>query len=359
MNASSKPKVIVAMSGGVDSSVTAALLKEKGYQVIGINLRLWRISDDDSNATADRIESTDSAQRVADILGIQFIEVGAREKFRKLVIKYFIDGYLSGMTPNPCVKCNRWLKWDILFQQAEQFEAEYIATGHYARIQQMQGGTYELLRACDVRKDQSYVLCYLTQNLLSQTILPLGEYCKDEIRDLARQFNLPVAERPDSQDLCFLEDMDYRTFLYRYAPEVVNPGVIKNRNGEIIGQHQGLALYTIGQRKGIGIAAAEPLYVLEKDINRNTLIVGHADELGRTELLATNLNWISGQCPEEPIEIQVKIRYSSPSLHATLLMGKNNSAKIIFEKPLRDITPGQFAVFYDENVVLGGGEIVR
>jgi tRNA-specific 2-thiouridylase len=359
MNRPNKRNAIVAMSGGVDSSVTAALLKEKGYQVYGINLRLWRISDRESDGTVHRIESTDSAQRVADVLGIQFIEVDAREHFRRRVIKYFIDGYLCGRTPSPCVKCNRWLKWDILLKQAENLNVRYLATGHYARVRQIQGEKYELLQAFDAKKDQSYFLSYLTQNHLARTILPLGEYRKVEVRQMARQFNLPVAERPDSQDLCFLEGSDYRSFLERFAPEVANPGMIKNRSGGIIGEHQGLAFYTIGQRKGIGIAAPDPLYVLEKDIKNNTLIVGHAEELGKTELIVTNLNWISGQPPENSREIQVKIRYNAKMMGASLHLEKNNPAKLIFNEALRDITPGQFAVFYDGARVLGGGEILQ
>lgn len=355
---SDRPSVVIGMSGGVDSSVAAALLVEQGYRVTGMMLRLWSQPGMEESNRCCTPDSMAQARRVAAILGIPFYAVDVQEKFRKTVVQSFIDGYSIGMTPNPCLICNRQIRWGHMLQQALAMGADYLATGHYARIQRDYQGNVQLLRAVDPGKDQSYVLSILTQEQLRHTLLPLGNLRKSEVRELARKFSLPVAERADSQDLCFLAGGDYRQFLAHYAGIPSSPGKIINRKGEILGEHQGLSGFTIGQRKGLQIAASEPYYVLEKDIARNILVVGFKHELGRTSLKAGQLNWISGFVPTGNIRIQVKIRYRAEYCWGILHATDNDSAVVTLDHPLRDITPGQQAVFYDGDTVLGGGIIL-
>lgn len=349
-------KVVVAMSGGVDSSVAAALLKRQGFDVTGIMLHLW--SEPGSEA-ANRCCTPDAmaqARKVAAMLDIPFYTLDARELFRKNVVEYFMDGYARGLTPNPCAQCNRTIRWGLLWNAARSMGAGYFATGHYARIYEA-GGQYHLARAVDDSKDQSYILSALTQEQLASTYFPVGEFRKSEVREMARQFGLPVAERADSQDLCFLAGQDYRKFLGRWVPGVNEPGPILDRKGNVLGRHQGLAAYTIGQRKGLGVPSLEALYVLDKDIEHNALVVGTAQELGRNWLKANQVHWINGQPPEEPRSVQAKIRYRAPLVGATLFPLDGESAMLVFEHPLRDITPGQLVVFYRGEEVLGSGII--
>lgn len=345
------------MSGGVDSSVAAALLVEQGYEVIGLMLRLW---SEPGAETTNRCCTPDAmalARRVSAFLGIPFYAVDAQRPFFQTVVRYFNDGYAQGETPNPCLTCNRSIRWDLLFNRALALGAEYMATGHYARLQENNDGRIELLRAKDLTKDQSYILHVLNQTQLSHTIFPIGNFEKTKVRQLARQFDLPVADRADSQDLCFLGSGDYRQFLRRNNPTVQNPGLILNQEGDILGEHQGLAFYTIGQRKGLGINSTTPLYVLDKDLGRNALIIGKFDELGKTSLTARDVNWISGFQPVQPIRAQVKIRYKARDAWAIVSPLANNQVHVQFDEPVRDITPGQAAVFYNECVCLGGGII--
>ena len=352
----SAKKVVVAMSGGVDSSVAAALLKRQGFDVTGIMLRLW--SDPGSEA-ANRCCTPDAmaqARKVAAMLEIPFYTLDARELFRKNVVEYFMDGYARGVTPNPCAECNRTIRWGLLWNAARSMGAEYFATGHYARVY-ARDGHYHLARALDESKDQSYILSVLTQEQLATTCFPVGEFHKSEVREMARQFGLPVAERPDSQDLCFLAGQDYREFLGRWVLGVNEPGPILDRRGNVLGRHQGLAAYTIGQRKGLGVPSLEPLYVLDKDIEHNVLVVGTAQELGRTRLKAIRVHWMDGQAPEGSRQVEAKIRYRAPLVGATLSPLDSESAALVFERPLRDITPGQLVVFYQGQEVLGSGTI--
>lgn len=345
------------MSGGVDSSVAAALLVEQGYEVIGLMLRLW---SEPGAETTNRCCTPDAmalARRVSAFLGIPFYAVDAQRPFFQTVVRYFNDGYAQGETPNPCLTCNRSIRWDLLFNRALALGAEYMATGHYARLQENNDGRIELLRAKDLTKDQSYILHVLNQTQLSHTIFPIGNFEKTKVRQLARQFDLPVADRADSQDLCFLGSGDYRQFLRRNNPTVQYPGLILNQEGDILGEHQGLAFYTIGQRKGLGINSTTPLYVLDKDLGRNALIIGKFDELGKTSLTARDVNWISGFQPVQPIRAQVKIRYKARDAWAIVSPLANNQVHVQFDEPVRDITPGQAAVFYNECVCLGGGII--
>lgn len=357
-NASLDPnRVVVAMSGGVDSSVAAALLKEQGYEVIGVMLRLWSETGVETDNRCCSPDAMAQARRVAAILNIPFYVIDAKEIFYKNVVKYFINGYVQGITPNPCLVCNLQIRWTFLLNYALNLGAYYLATGHYARCHQNEKGQYQLLRAVDYAKDQSYVLHVLDQQRLSHALFPIGEYTKSQVRELARIFRLPVADRPESQDLCFLANGDYRSFLVRNAPQVSQPGLILTRQGQVLGEHRGLAFYTIGQRKGLGVAAPYPLYVLEKDIQRNTLIVGTREELGSRELIATKINWISGEPPSSPLRAQVKIRYKAQEAWATITPLDNLSVHVLFDQPLRDITPGQAAVFYEDEICLGGGII--
>jgi tRNA-uridine 2-sulfurtransferase len=352
-----KKKVVIAMSGGVDSSVAAALLKEQGYDVIGMMLRLWSEPGSEAYNRCCTPDDMALARRIAAQLEVPFYAIDAKDVFRSTVVESFIDGYAQGITPNPCLICNRRIRWDFLLKRALALGADYLATGHYAQIRKAESGKLELLRGVDPQKDQSYVLHVLKQEHLAQTRFPLGAYTKLQIREMARDFGLPVADRTDSQDLCFLGNGDYRDFLVRNAPEVVNPGPIKTRDGVQLGEHQGLAFYTIGQRKGLGIAAAHPLYVLEKASENNTLVVGPLEQLGNDELTTGEVNWVSGEPPQNPVQVSVKIRYKAREVIGFVTPQKDKSSHVKFSEPLRDITPGQAAVFFDGEVCLGGGII--
>src|SRR5436190_9633023 len=308
-------KVAVAMSGGVDSSVAAALLKEQGYDVIGMMLRLWSEPGKDDSNRCCTPDSMAQARRVAAKLEIPFYVIDAKDVFRETVVEYFLSGYARGETPNPCLICNQKIRWTFLLDHALALGAEYMATGHYVRIQNSEG-RMQLLRAVDKNKDQSYVLHVLNQEKLKHALFPVGDYPKPEIRQIAEKYGLPTASRKDSQDLCFLAGEDYRNFLQRNAAEMLKPGELVTRDGELLGSHNGLANYTIGQRKGLGVASAVPLYVLGKNAANNTLIVGTQDELGSRELTAQDVNWLSGSAPREPLRAEVKIRYTAKEAEA-------------------------------------------
>jgi tRNA-specific 2-thiouridylase len=341
----------------VDSSVAAALLLEEGYQVIGMMMRLWSEAGQESHNRCCTPDAMAQARRVAAILGIPFYAVDAQQIFFDTVVRGFIEGYTQGITPNPCLICNQKVRWGYLLDRSLELGAQYLATGHYVRLGFDEAGLYQLLRAVDQDKDQSYVLHMLSQKQLSHSLFPLGDYTKSQVRQLARGLGLPVAERVDSQDLCFLGDEDYRDFLLRYVPEVNEPGPILTLQGEQLGQHKGLAFFTIGQRKGIGVPAPDPLYVLNKDYQRNALIVGKNEELGMDELYADGIHWISGQPPTRSFRSQVKIRYKAQAAWGIVSLEHQGRARVQFDQSLRDITPGQAAVFYANEVCLGGGVI--
>jgi tRNA-specific 2-thiouridylase len=351
-------KVVVAMSGGVDSSVAAALLKKQGYDVVGMMLRLWSEPGKEESNRCCTPDSMAQARRVAAKLDIPFYVVDAKNIFRETVVQYFLDGYAHGETPNPCLLCNRQIRWTFLLDHALALGAEFMATGHYARKMKDESGTMKLLRAADSSKDQSYVLHALTQEKLRRALFPIGDYPKTEIRRIAESFGLPTASRKDSQDLCFLAGEDYRNFLRRNAAETLQPGDIVTSGGEAVGRHNGLANYTIGQRKGLGVASPAPLYVIAKHATSNTLVVGTEGELGATELLARDVNWVSGEIPSGPFRAEVKIRYTARPVWAEVTPETANHARVRFEASVRDVTAGQAAVFYIEEEVVGGGVII-
>jgi len=365
-------RVVVAMSGGVDSSVAAALLVEQGFEVIGVMLRLWSEADGDLqlqlnpySATGTpqatnrccSVEAIYDAQSVADRLGIPFYVINVEQPFKEQVVDLFVAEYAAGRTPNPCLACNRKIRFGYLLNYARTLGARYLATGHYARVRRDALGRYQLWRGVDRAKDQSYVLSVLGQADLDQVLFPAGEYTKPQVRALAAERGLPTASRVDSQDLCFIADGDYRRFLADHAPEAVQPGPIFDSHGRQLGTHHGLPAYTIGQRSGLGIAAAHPLYVLELDVARNALIVGAADELGRAWLRTGAVNWVAGEPPSGPFHADVQIRYRAHPAPALVTPSADGTTEARFVNPLRGVTPGQAAVFYDGEVCLGGGII--
>lgn len=353
--------VVVAMSGGVDSSVAAALLVEQGYNVIGVMLRLWAEVEYGVGSTnrCCTPEAVEGARAVADRLDIPFYLLNVERPFKQHVVDYFMDTYLQGLTPNPCLQCNRHIRLGVLYRHARALGAHYLATGHYARVRRAADGTYQLLRAVDQAKDQSYVLYMATQEHLAHLLFPIGNYTKDQVREMARQRDLPTAARGESQDLCFVVDGDYRRFLRQWADGQIQPGPILRRDGTVVGTHKGLPFYTIGQRKGLGIAHSEPLYVLELDPAHNALIVGTRDELGCDQAWVEQVHWVSGITPQRPVRASVKIRYRAREVPATLTPHPDGRVHVHFDQPLRDITPGQGAVFYDGEVCLGGGILTR
>jgi tRNA-uridine 2-sulfurtransferase len=358
------PRVVVAMSGGVDSSVAAALLKSQGYDVVGLMLRLWG-EPEAAGSVYNRCCSPDSvaqARRVAELLDIPFYVIDAQATFKQQVVDFFVDSYVAGVTPNPCLECNRHIRWEFLLNKALGFDAKYLATGHYVQVRAVSDGDarlYELLAGVDPHKDQSYVLSVMGQAQLRHAMFPVGGYTKPEIRQLAREFKLPVAERAESQDLCFLADNDYRRFLRDHAGPAITPGPILRGDGTVVGEHTGLAYYTVGQRKGIGVVGPEPLYVIGTRPEANALVVGTAAELGGSALTAARVNWVAGAPPAAPFRAEVKIRYKAAPAWATVTPLPGQRAAVSFDGRLRDITPGQAAVFYDGTICLGGGIIQR
>ena len=354
-------KVVVAMSGGVDSSLAAALLVEQGYEVEGVMMRLWAepscgLTGTNTCCTPEAVED---ARAVAEMLGIPFHVLDAAEPFKHFVVDHFIDRYVHGYTPNPCLRCNRHIRLGVLYEYARARGADYLATGHYVRIRRLPDGTYQLLRGVDRRKDQSYVLYMVTQEHLAHLLFPLGEYTKPQVRAMAHERGLPTASRAESQDLCFVRDGDYRRFLKEWADGAIRPGPIMRRDGTVVGTHQGLPFYTIGQRKGLGLTFQEPLYVIDLDPEKNAVIVGTREELGHDEAWVEEVHWIAGHPPPGDIRATVKIRYRAHDAGATITPLEGARAHVRFDERLRDITPGQGAVFYQGDVCLGGGILAR
>jgi len=356
-----RERIVVAMSGGVDSSLAAALLTQQGYQVIGIMLRLWSETEPGVGSTNKCCspESVTEARLVASELGIPFYLINVEHEFRKLVVEYFIQEYGRGRTPNPCIVCNQQIRFGYLLRYARMLGASRLATGHYARVKRPSSGGWQLWRGIDRGKDQSYMLHMLGQEELAQALFPVGEYTKAQVRQMAAERGLPTASRQESQDLCFVADGDYRRFLQRWAPSLVRPGPIVDTQGRQLGEHKGLPFYTVGQRRRLGISAPRPLYVLALRPQDNALIVGYAEQL-RCDRFATGpVHWISGRRPSDPIHVQVQIRYRASPVPATVVPLPDGCSEVRLTRPLRDITPGQSAVFYDGDLCLGGGRIDR
>ena len=353
-------RVIVAMSGGVDSSVAAALLHEQGCDVIGVTLQLWGKDVCTSVGTKLCCSVRDAldAKAVAKRLGIRHEVLELADAFRTHVIDYFVESYQDGLTPNPCIACNAHIKFGSLFEYADELGASAIATGHYARTSHDAArGRYILQRAASPDKDQSYVLFTLSQDQLSRSRFPLGALTKPQVRDLARGLGLATAEKPDSQDICFVRDRDKNGFLRRELNVMEEPGPIVDQVGHQLGMHRGLLGYTIGQREGLGIAAGTPLYVVAMDRPNNRLIVGPREALLSTTLLAERVNWVSMAAPPQPIRAQAKIRSRHTAASARLHPLEGDTVRVEFDEPQQAITPGQAVVFYDGDLVLGGGWI--
>ena len=345
-------RVAVAMSGGVDSSVAAALLIEAGYEVIGVTMQIWP-SVQPAFGGCCGLEAVEDAKRVAYKLGFPHYVMNLRDIFARRVIADFCREYSLGRTPNPCIRCNQYIKFDALLERVKELDADFIATGHYARIEQSPDG-YRLLKAVDPTKDQSYFLYTLGQKELQHLLLPLGNLHKVEVRELAAKLRLPVSAKRDSQDVCFIPDNDYRSFLASRIS--LKSGDIVDTEGKVLGKHRGLAQYTVGQRQGLGLASNRRLYVTKLDATSNRLVVGTKDQLLSDALIASKLSWVSGKVSNEPISITAKVRYKSPETTARLRL-KNGVAEVQFYQPQWAITPGQSVVFYQGDAVLGGGII--
>lgn len=369
-----KEKVIIAMSGGVDSSAAACLLKDQGYDVIGVHLRLWFDEDADTADIPDdgrrccAISNAEDARMVADKLGIPFYVLNCRNEFHSEVVEYFCAEYLAGRTPNPCTVCNEKIKFGYLLKKADELGAKYVATGHYAVIEQdTETNRYLLKKGHDEKKDQSYFLFSLSQDQLSRILFPLGKYSKPQVRELAKNFGLNIHKKKESQEICFITNDNYRDFLQRRYPEKFKSGNIVNASGKVLGQHEGVFSYTIGQRKGIGVSNPTPLYVIATDVEKNEVIVGEKDELFKESCIVENITWISIEKLETPLECLTMIRYNHPGAPSTIepiVGGKaepigNGRVKVTFDQPEKAIAPGQAAVFYDGEAVIGGGWIKK
>ncbi len=351
-------KVLLGMSGGVDSSVAAILLQKEGYEVYGVTLKLWESEEQES--TCCNLEATLDAKRVCDQLGIPHYTMNVKEQFNEHVIQDFICQYKNCRTPNPCIECNKYLKFGYMYQKAKELEIDYLATGHYAKMEYSEEyGRYVLKKANNIEKDQSYVLYSMPKELLGKVVFPLANMeSKEEIRKVAREHNLQVANKPDSEDICFIPDGNYKGFLENNSDLQPKEGNIVNRQGEILGKHQGLYRYTIGQRKGLGIAYSEPLFVIGFKPEKNELIVGTEKEIYQKEMLVNQINFLLIDQLESPMKVMVKTRYSSKEYPAIIEMVQEDTIKVTFDEEVSRITPGQSAVFYVDDMVLGGGKIV-
>ena len=363
MNSMDDKKVMVGMSGGVDSSVAALLLKKAGYSVVGVTLRLWvdPRSEEQAGELARgccSLEAITDARRVADMLEIPHYVLNMQEEFKKHIVCNFTDEYLQGRTPNPCIECNRTIKFSIMLQKARGLGISKVATGHFARIQyDSVAGQYRLFKGHDKQKDQSYMLYMLGQTELASTLLPLGSMSKQQVREIATVNKLRVAAKKESQEICFIPDNDYRAFMERQFPQARKPGDIISTKGQKLGRHGGVAAFTVGQRKGLGLTSPTPLYVVHIDARRNIVVVGEAEETYNGGLVAKKLHYVAGSAPKNRTEIQVKIRYRAPAVPALLFPPEEGRAKVMFAEGQKAVTPGQSAVFYTGEEVIGGGII--
>lgn len=357
-----KEKVVVGMSGGVDSSVAAYLLKEQGYEVIGVTMQIWQ--DDDIFKQSEEggccgLSAVDDARRVANTLGIPYYVMNFKADFKKNVIDYFVSEYERGYTPNPCIACNRYVKWESLLKRSLEIGADYIATGHYARISRLDNGRYTIRNSVTATKDQTYALYNLTQDQLSKTLMPVGDYEKSEIRKIAEKAGLSVASKGDSQDICFVPDHDYAGFIERETNKIYKPGKFVDENGRELGDHRGIINYTIGQRKGLGITAPTPLFVKELKMDTNEVVLCQNDRLFEKVCIVSNINYMSEPQIEAGKRAVGKVRYSHAGAPCTLTPIDGDRIRCEFDEPQRAITPGQAAVFYDGENILCGGTIEK
>lgn len=358
-----KQKVVVGMSGGVDSSVAAYLLKEQGYDVIGVTMQIWQDEDEfvqEENGGCCGLSAVDDARRVAARLEIPYYVMNFKSEFKHKVMDYFVEEYLQGRTPNPCNACNRYVKWEALLNRALSIGADYIATGHYARVEQLPNGRYAVTNSVTAEKDQTYALYNLTQEQLSHTLMPVGAYHKEEIRKIAEELGLPVAQKKDSQDICFIPDNDYASFIDAAAPDrIPGPGDFVLRDGTVVGRHEGITHYTIGQRRGLGVSVGKRIFVNEIDAKNNRVILGDDQDVFTDHLIAEQMNYMA--VPEflDGQEFIAKIRYSHKGTKCRVHRLENDQIRLDFMEPVRAVTPGQAVVLYDGNYVAGGGTIIR
>ena len=350
------------MSGGVDSSVAAMLLKEQGYDVIGVTMQIWQDEEEaarEANGGCCGLSAVDDARRVAQRLEIPYYVMNFKKEFKCHVMDYFVAEYLRGHTPNPCIACNRYVKWESLLQRSLEIGADYIATGHYARIDRLPNGRFAIRNSVTAAKDQTYALYNLTQEQLAHTLMPVGEYTKDEIRAMAEEAGLPVAHKPDSQEICFVPDNDYASFIDREAGEKVpGPGNFVTEDGRILGRHKGITHYTLGQRRGLELPMGERVFVTAIRPETNEVVIGSNQELFTDKVLCDRVNYMAVEDLAEPVRVLAKIRYNHKGEYGTLTKQPDGKVLCTFDAPVRAATPGQAMVFYQGEHVLGGGTIV-
>lgn len=358
MSTNVKKKVVIGLSGGVDSSVAAYLLKEQGYDVIGATMQIWTDEAEEQSETCSSIEAVQDAKAVADMLGIAYHVVNFKPVFEEKVISYFINEYKSGRTPNPCNVCNRYVKWEALLKAARELGADYIATGHYARIQQLDNGRYTLRKSAAKIKDQTYALYNLTQEQLSHTLMPLGEYEKKEVRAIAQKIGLKVADKKDSVDICFVPDKDYAGFIKRKDSYEAPEGNFIDMQGNVIGRHKGIIHYTVGQRKGLNLMLGRPVYVAAIRPDTNEVVIGGAEDVKTDRTYVYPVNYLSVEGVLAPLRVHARIRYNHSGAPATLFPKEDGRMLCVFDEPQRAITPGQSLVCYNEDYIVCGGTIL-
>ena len=355
-----KGKVVVGMSGGVDSSVAALILKEQGYDVIGVTMQIWQDEEPEQvseNGGCCGLSAVEDAKRVAEVIGIPHYVMNFRKEFQEKVIDYFVSEYYRGRTPNPCIACNRYIKWEALLHRSFEIGADYIATGHYGRIVTLPSGRYSVEKSVSKNKDQSYVLYNLTQDELKHTLFPIYGYEKEQVREIAEKAGLPVAHKKDSQDICFVPDSDYAAFLARETGLVDRPGDFIDKNGNVLGQHKGITHYTVGQRKGLGIAFGKPMFVTAINPADNTVTLGTGDDLMVRKVKVSDVNFMSVEKIQGSVRAMGKLRYSQTETPCTITQVSDSEVVAEFDEPMRAATPGQSAVFYDNGCIVCGGII--